>query len=103
MKHLEVRQLWVQEKVRDGKATVSWLSRCQNWANVLNHPCSASHMKEHLCYAGVEMRSELANSARGVVLATCAPRSSKRAFDPPHHESQSRVSWADLTEAENLE
>ena len=27
----------------------------------------------------------------------------KHAFDPPHHESRSRVSWADLTEAENLE
>ena len=35
MKHLEVRQLWVQEKVRESRATVSWLSRCQNTADVL--------------------------------------------------------------------
>ena len=37
------------------------------------------------------------------LLATCARRGSKHAFDSPHHESRSRVSWADLTEAENLE
>ena len=59
MKHLEVRQLWVQEKVREGRVTVSWLSRCQNSADVLTHPCSASQMKEHLCHAGVEVRSEV--------------------------------------------
>ena len=28
---------------------------------------------------------------------------SKHAFYPPHHQFRSRVSWADLTEAENLE
>ena len=37
------------------------------------------------------------------LLATGARRCSKHAFDPPHHESRSRVSSADLTEAENLE
>ena len=51
----------------------------------------------------VEVRSMLDSSVRGVVLATCARRGCKHAFDPPHHESRSRVSWADLTEAENLE
>ena len=49
MKHLEVRQL----------------CRCQNSADVLTHPCSASQMQDHLCHAGVEVRSELDSSARG--------------------------------------
>ena len=65
MKQLEVRPLWVQEKVREGRATVSWLSRCQNSADALTRPCSASQMQEHLCHAGVEVRSELDSSARG--------------------------------------
>ena len=73
MKHLEVRQLWVQEKVREGRATVSWSSRCQNSADVLTHPCSASQMKEHLSHAGVEVRSELDSSARGVECWLRAP------------------------------
>ena len=44
-------------------------------ADGLNHPCSASQMKEHLCHAGVEVRSELDSSARGAgcwLRAPCA-------------------------------
>ena len=39
MKHLAVRQLWIQEKVREGRVAVSWISRGQNSADALTHPC----------------------------------------------------------------
>ena len=48
MKHLEVGQLRSQEKVREGRATVSWISRCRNAADALTHQCSAAQKKEHL-------------------------------------------------------
>ena len=66
MKHLEVGQLRAQEKVREGRATVSWISRCRNAADALR-------------------------------------RGGKHALDPPHRESRSRVSWADLTDPEDVE
>ena len=65
MKHLGVRQLWVQEKVREGRATVSWLSRCQNSPDALTHPCGAPRMQGHLCHVRVEVRPELESSSRG--------------------------------------
>ena len=49
MKHLEVHQVCL------------W----QNSTDVLTHTCSASQMQEHLCHAGVEVRSEHDSSARG--------------------------------------
>ena len=83
MKHLEVRQLRAQEKVREGRATVSWISRCRNAADALTHQCSAAQMKEHMCRVGTEVWSDHGLSAQKEVLGACAWRCGKDALDPP--------------------
>ena len=37
IKHLETRQLWLQEKVQDGGVTIEKVPRERNWADVLTH------------------------------------------------------------------
>ena len=65
MKHLQVRQLWIQEQVRQGRATVSWMPRNDNLADVLTHPCSENQLCELLRKVGVWVRSDAEASARG--------------------------------------
>ena len=42
IKHLETRQLWLQEKVRDGTVTIEKIRRDINWADTLTHAWSTS-------------------------------------------------------------
>ena len=46
MKHVEVRQLWIQEKVREGRTGVCWIFRYRNSADALTRPCTGARMKE---------------------------------------------------------
>ena len=41
VKHLQTRQLWLQEKVYAGEVTVEKIARSVNWADALTHPWSA--------------------------------------------------------------
>ena len=68
MKHLQVKQLWIQEQVRAGRTSVSWISRAINSADALTHHCTEAQLQEHLLRVGVEVRPELGSSVRGRVL-----------------------------------
>ena len=37
IKHLQTRQLWLQEKVHGGEVTIEKVPRERNWADVLTH------------------------------------------------------------------
>jgi hypothetical protein len=93
MKHLQVKQLWIQEQVALGRATVAWVPRSKNPADCLTHPCTETQMTEHLSLAGVRVRSDalVAASARGGVLEehTCADLWWSTPFP--------RVKWADAS------
>jgi hypothetical protein len=91
MKHLQVRQLWVQEQVKLQRATVSWIPRCQNTADVFTHQCSEAVAMEHLRRANVAVRSEsVTNSARGGVQESDLVYSWWHAPHP-------RCNWADVS------
>ena len=44
VKHLQTRQLWLQEKVFAGEVTVEKIVRSVNWADALTHPWSAGEV-----------------------------------------------------------
>ena len=46
VKHLQTRQLWLQEKVYSGEVTVEKIPRERNWADLLTH--SWTPASEHL-------------------------------------------------------
>ena len=56
VKHLEVKHLWVQERVHDGVVIPIKLPRAVNIADLLTHPCSAPEMWKHLSKSGIEVR-----------------------------------------------
>ena len=91
MKHLQVRQLWVQEQVRLQRASVSWIPRCQNTADAFTHQCGEVVLTEHLRRASVAVRSEsVTDPARGGVQNS----------DPTYswwHVPHPRGNWADLS------
>ena len=69
IKHLEVKQLWVQEQIQRGRASVQWLPRKANSADVLTHSCTVEQGKDHLARVGVHAeRIEERTSIRGGVL-----------------------------------
>ena len=57
VKHLEVKHLWVQEKVREGAVKPVKVPRIVNVADLLTHPCSGVEMGKHLGRSGVEVRA----------------------------------------------
>jgi len=67
MKHLQVKQLWIQEQVRLGRATVAWIPRRLNAADALTHPCTEAQLTDLLKKVGVRVRSDGGTSARGGV------------------------------------
>ena len=68
MKHLQVRQLWVQEQVRLKRATVSWIPRTQNSADAFTHACGEATMTRHIQRVSAEVRSaSCSEPARGGV------------------------------------
>jgi hypothetical protein len=91
MKHLQVRQLWVQEQVRLHRATVAWIPRASNTADAFTHQCSESQLTEHLQRIGAVVRSDSSlEPARGGVLS----------IDPAYdwwHVPLPRCNWADLS------
>jgi hypothetical protein len=93
MKHLQVRQLWVQEQLRLGRASVAWIPRGDNSADALTHPCSEGQLLEHLRRVGVAVvRSDpCSESARGGVLSI-SPAYDWWATPLP------RQRWADMCE-----
>jgi hypothetical protein len=91
MKHLQVRQLWVQEQVRLHRATVAWIPRAQNTADAFTHQCSEVVLAEHLQRVGAVVRSVSSlEPARGGVLS----------IDPAYdwwHVPLPRCNWADVS------
>ena len=57
VKHLETKQLWLQERVRSGEITLTRVPRKRNPADLLTHQCSGQEMQEHLRRLSVECRS----------------------------------------------
>ena len=48
VRHIEVNQLWLQEKVTAGEIEVIKVPRAENRADALTHPIEASEMQLHL-------------------------------------------------------
>ena len=48
VKHLQTRQLWLQEKVFAGEITVEKVPRCDNWADVLTHGWVAADVRHFI-------------------------------------------------------
>ena len=42
IKHLQTRQLWLQEKVYAGEGSIEKIGRAENWADSLTHPWTVS-------------------------------------------------------------
>ena len=57
LRHLEVKHLWVQDLVREGRVDVGWIPRHMNVADLLTHACTVQDFKKHLADLGVEIRS----------------------------------------------
>ena len=63
MKDIEVRQQWNQEKILEGRTTVSWIFPLSELGRCPDH-CALHHTDEGALFqVGVEVRSELARSA----------------------------------------
>jgi hypothetical protein len=91
MKHLQVRQLWVQEQVRLNRATVAWIPRASNSADAFTHQCSEALLTEHLQRIGAVVRSDSSlEPARGGVLSIDPAYDWWTALLP-------RCNWADLS------
>ena len=52
VKHLQTRQLWLQEKVYQGEVTVQKVDRKDNWADLLTHHWVAADLR-HLTTMGI--------------------------------------------------
>ena len=60
VKHLQTRQLWLQEKVYRGEVTVEKIPRERNWADLLTHAWSSA--SEYLFTAmGIESVAQVEN------------------------------------------
>ena len=57
MKHLEVRQLWVQDKVAEGRLVVQKVPRAANPRDLLAHHWTRSDGEAHLKNMGCSVRS----------------------------------------------
>ena len=53
MKHLEVKQLWLQEQVRSGKVDFQKVPRKSNPSDALTH-CTKEDAKKHFKHMGLE-------------------------------------------------
>ncbi len=92
IKHLEVRQLWVQEQIARGRVSVQWLSRKANSSDVLTHPCTEDQMQGHLSRVAVCVeRINARASIRGGVLESDPAYAF---WSTPHP----RINWADCFE-----
>ena len=60
VKHLQTRQLWLQEKVYAGEVTVEKIGRKINWADSLTHPWSVAE-QGHFDAMGVASVGEIPN------------------------------------------
>ena len=99
IKHLEVRQLWVQELVSGGRVVVQWLPRKDNSADILTHPCTADQMQGHLCRMGVVvLRTDAKASVRGGVSDVGV----QYMLSAPVGRSVGRMCWFDLGVEEGL-
>ena len=48
VKHLQIRQLWLQEVVRSKEATIKKVPRIVNYSDLLTHHCNESEGEAHL-------------------------------------------------------
>ena len=54
VKHLEVKQLWLQEQVRSGKLEFQKISRKNNPSDALTHHYTREEAKKHFKHMGIE-------------------------------------------------
>ena len=54
VKHLEVKQLWLQEQVRSGKVGFQKISRNNNTSDALAHLYTREEAKKHFKHMGIE-------------------------------------------------
>ena len=52
VKHLQTRQLWLQEKVYGGEITIEKVPRTNNWADILTHGWTVSDLR-HFTSMGI--------------------------------------------------
>ena len=53
IKHLTIKQLWIQEAIRDYKVDVQKIPRSVNSADLLTHQCNRSDFDDHLQRLGM--------------------------------------------------
>ena len=44
IRHLHVKQLWLQETVAAGELTITKIPRCDNWSDALTHPWASADL-----------------------------------------------------------
>ena len=69
VKHLEVKQLWLQEQVRSGKVQFQKISRKNNPSDPLTHHYTREEAKKHFKHMGIESMSTSSEAVRGCVCA----------------------------------
>ena len=52
VKHLSIKQLWLQSLLAEGRLALSKIPRAVNVSELLAHHCSVSEMQIHLCGVG---------------------------------------------------
>ena len=66
VKHLEVKQLWLQEQVRSGKIEFQKISRKNNLCDALTHHYTREEVKKHFSHMGIEFMPTSSEAVRGV-------------------------------------
>ena len=64
VKHLEVKQFWLQEQVRSGKVDFHEVSRINNPSDALNH-CIKEEAKNHFKHVSLEWMVTSSGAGRG--------------------------------------
>ena len=65
VKHLEVKQLWLQEQVRPGKVEFQKISRKNNPSDALMHHYTREEAKKHFMHMGIEFMATSSEAVRG--------------------------------------
>ena len=69
VKHLEVKQFWLQEQVRSGKVEFQKISRKNNPSDALTHHYTREEAKKHFEHMGIEFIPTSSEAVRGDVCA----------------------------------
>ena len=67
MRHIEVRDLWLQEQVRSGKVKVEKVLGTENAADILTKHVPPDTVDRHICSLGVHRQTGRADSAPALI------------------------------------